>query len=460
MTLSPPEASSGQAVSAPRYGTVAKLGLLTSLYFAQGLPFGFFTQSLPVMLRKESFSLGAIGLSSLLAMPWALKFLWAPLVDRHYSARLGPRRSWILPLQLAAFLILLALAALEARSIAALMGAVFLLNLVAATQDIATDGLAVDMVAPSERGFANGVQVAGYRVGMIVGGGVLLILYDRLGARMTFLAMAGLIVLSSAPIAFTRESPRGRTSPEPARSAPDVAAPLPHFVRRPFALRLLALLVLYKAGDAFATGMLRPFLVDRGLSLADIGWLLGTVGFVAGLLGALLGGSLVNRVGRSARSAAAAQEVVGRSARSAAAAQEVVGRKRALIMFGLLQAASVGGYAYAAAIAPSLHLLYVLCALEHLVSGMATAALFTCMMDWCSRESSATDYTVQASSVVVATGLASMLSGFSAQSLGYFAHFALATALAAAGVVVAGSWFPSEASARRVRGEREEPTCA
>jgi MFS family permease len=126
----------------------------------------------------------------------------------------------------------------------------------------------------------------------------------------------------------------------------------------------------------------------------------------------------------------------------------------------LLQAASIAGYAYAAALTPSLHLLYVFCALEHLASGMATAALFTCMMDWCSRESSATDYTVQASSVVVATGVASMLSGFSAQSLGYSAHFALATGLAAAAVFVAGRWFPSEASARRVRGERREPSCA
>jgi MFS family permease len=81
--------------------TASTLTLLGSLYFAQGLPFGFFTQALPVMMRKTGFSLGQIGLTSLLAMPWALKFLWAPAVDRYWSARLGRRRSWILPLQFA-----------------------------------------------------------------------------------------------------------------------------------------------------------------------------------------------------------------------------------------------------------------------------------------------------------------------------------------------------------------------
>ena len=84
----------------------AKLGLLGSLYFSQGLPFGFFMQALPVLLRKQGFSLSQIGLSSLLAMPWALKFLWAPLVDRRSLARVGRRKSWIVPLQLASVVVL------------------------------------------------------------------------------------------------------------------------------------------------------------------------------------------------------------------------------------------------------------------------------------------------------------------------------------------------------------------
>jgi MFS family permease len=90
-----------------------KLALLTSLYFSQGLPFGFFTQALPVFLREEGMGLGAIGLTSMLALPWALKFLWAPAVDRYGSERFGRRKSWIVPLQLCAALLLGAIAFLE-----------------------------------------------------------------------------------------------------------------------------------------------------------------------------------------------------------------------------------------------------------------------------------------------------------------------------------------------------------
>jgi MFS family permease len=410
-------------MNAPRNAAAAtsgKLGLLGSLYFSQGLPFGFFTQALPVLLRKQGFSLGQIGLSSLLAMPWALKFVWAPAVDRF-----GRRKSWIVPLQLASVAVLAGLAWLPAAGphamasvVRTLMGAFLLLNLLAATQDIATDGLAVDLLAPAERGLANGLQVAGYRVGMIVGGGALLVLHDRLGSAGTFAAMAGLTALATLPIVFAPEAVTREAAAREGRvRAPGVAAPLAHlhFLRRPGAGRLLLLIVVYKAGEAFATAMLRPFLADAGLGLADIGWLLGTVGFVAGLVGALAGGALVNRLGR----------------------------RRSLVAFRLLQAATVAGYAVLAIGKPGHAALYALAAAEHLASGMATAALFTCMMDWCSRGTSATDYTVQASAVVIATGLASALAGFSAQALGYFGHFTLATALALAALAAVRRAFPA-----------------
>jgi len=191
----------------------------------------------------------------------------------------------------------------------------------------------------------------------------------------------------------------------------------------------LLLVITYKAGEAFATGMLRPFLVDAGLSLADVGWLLGTVGFVAGLVGALLGGILVNRLGR----------------------------KQALVWFGLLQALTVGFYALLAAGKLGAFALYLLCGGEHFAGGMATAALFTCMMDWCSPKTSATDYTVQASAVVMATGGAAALSGVSADILGYVGHFSLATALAFASIVIVFRLFPGREEAAALRGVSAPP---
>src|SRR5262245_24708575 len=394
--------------------TRTKFALLGSLYFSQGLPFGFFTQVIPVLLRRDGFSLTDIGfLSSLIAIPWMLKFVWAPVVDRYCLASSGRRRSWILPLQLFTALTLVALAAFPSTPPAAvLIASVLLLSTRAATQDIATDGLAVDMLTHRERGAANGLQVAGYRVGMIVGGGLLLILHEQLGWPLTFLAMAMLVAVASVPIAATRE-------PRPPAEAVLERPATRHFLRRPGVVRLLLLVVTYKAGEAFATGMLRPFPVDAGLSLADVGWLLGTVGFVAGLVGALLGGSLVNRLGR----------------------------KEALVWFGLLQAVTVGFYALLAAGKPDPIALYVLCGAEHLAGGMATAALFTCMMDWCGTKTSATDYTVQASAVVMATGGAAALSGVSADIFGYVGHFSLATALAFASVIIVFKLFPGSREA-------------
>ncbi|MGC4117965.1 MAG: MFS transporter [Myxococcales bacterium] len=410
--------------------TAAKLGLLGALYFSQGLPFGFFTQALPVLLRKQGYSLEAIGLSSLLALPWALKFLWAPAADRFYWPRLGRRKSWLLPLQALTVLSLGALAAYgdSLGSARLLMAMTLWLNLLAATQDISSDGLAVDLLVPAERGVANGLQVAGYRVGMIVGGGVLLVLFDRLGSSGTFASMALLTLLASVPVVLLREP---AALPSPASERPSGKRP-PHFLRRPGALRILALVMTFKAGEAFATGMLRPFLADSGFTLEDVGWLLGTVGFVSGLFGALLGGVLVNRVGR----------------------------RRSLVAFGLLQSAAVVGYAWIAAAAPGHGAFYAACAAEHLASGMATAALFTCMMDWCSKDAGATDYTVQASAVVVSTGLASAVAGFSANYLGYPAHFALAAALSLASLVAVACCFPTSAKPLLATStDRESQAC-
>jgi MFS transporter, PAT family, beta-lactamase induction signal transducer AmpG len=399
-----------------------KLGLLTSLYLSQGLPYGFFTQALPVLLRERGLSLPAIGLTHLLALPWALKFLWAPFMDRYGSARLGRRRGYILPLQLVSAAVLGGLALLEdgAADMRVLLGAVLLVNLLASTQDVATDGLAVELLAPAERGWGNGIQVAGYRVGMILGGGWMLLVFARLGWRPTLASLGVLLLAATVPVALWREPP----SPV----APDATAPSPgpwlreafgHWRHQPGVGAWFTLLVLFKAGESLATGMVRTFLVDVGLGLEQVGWMLGVVGFTTGLLGALVGGALVHRLGP----------------------------RRALLLFGTLQAAAVGLYALAARGASPAGLTAV-CAVEHFTSGMATATLFTVMMDACRPEHAASDYTVQACLVVLATGAAAAVSGWSAQALGYAGHFTLAAAVCALAVI----WVPRVA----LPGTRQE----
>ena len=379
--------------------TPAKLGLLATLYISQGLPFGFFTQALPAVMRQQGISLAAIGLSTLLMLPWGLKFLWAPWVDR------GPRRHWILPLQLASATVLFLLALADpAQSLTWLIVGVLLTNLLAATQDIATDGLAVDVLSHRERGLGNGVQVAGYRVGMIIGGGALLVAFETIGWAWTFACAAVLLLLATIPVARFREP----TRPPTPRERGVLLEALRWFTADAGRLRWLAVLLVYKAGDYLGTSMLRPYFVDRGYSLADLGILLGTAGFAAGLVGALLGGAAVQRVGR----------------------------RNALVGFGLLQAVSVASYALLSLGGGDVAV-YAAVMFEHVATGMATAALFTLMMDRCRPEHAGTDYTVQASVVVLATGVAGALGGSTAQALGYAANFGLGGLVCALGVAIA-----------------------
>lgn len=384
--------------------TLGKLWLLSTLYFSQGLPFGFFSQALPALMRQRGYSLEHIGLSSLLAAPWAFKFLWAPLVDRTGAGKPGRRKAWILPLQALAALTLVALAFLEPEGpgLGVLMAAVVVTNVLAATQDVPTDALAVAMLSERERGAGNGVQLAGYRVGMIVGGSAMLVLFDRLGWRSTFLLMGALVALATVPVLLFRE-PAG----EVPKARPTLAA-VATFFRRDGAGAWVLLLVVWKAGESLGTGVLRAFLVDHGATLTDIGELLGTVGFTAGLAGALGGGALVGRLGRGT----------------------------ALWLFGTAQALTMLLWWYVAAHGAYLSLV-VTCVVEHLASGAATAVLFTWMMDACRPGLEGTDYTVQASAVVVAQGGAYALSGLSAARLGYELHFGLGFALCVGAVALA-----------------------
>jgi MFS transporter, PAT family, beta-lactamase induction signal transducer AmpG len=390
-----------------------KVALLGGLYFAQGLPFGFLTKSLPALMRQLGTSLELIGLSSALFLPWALKFLWAPLVDRRYSPRWGRRRSWLLPMQ-ASMVALLALMSLwrPGLGLLPLMALVILINLVSATQDIAADGLAVSVLTPDERGLGNGLQVGAYRVGMIAGGGLLLGLIDDLGWATSFAVMVSLVILSSVPVVALREPPEAL--PEAHLEAPPAPLrdqPMRSFLRQGRATAVLILLLGYKFGNSLADGMLKPFMIDAGFTLSDIGWISGTGGSVAGLIGAALGGLLT----------------------------KPLGHRRALIVFAVLQAATWAAFALVPS--PSWGALLALVCAEHIASGLGTVALFTCMMDWCRPERGAIDYTVQASLVVISTGVAAMISGFLAKPLGFSLHFALSALLCLAAAWLAARFY-------------------
>jgi MFS transporter, PAT family, beta-lactamase induction signal transducer AmpG len=373
--------------------------LLTALYAAQGLPYGFFTLALPVLLREAGWSLTAIGLLQFLALPWALKFLWAPWFDHH-----GTRRGWLLALQTAACVAALVLSqtALTPGS-AWLFVVVFAFNLLAATQDIVTDGLAVRMLSPRDRGLANGIQVGAYRLGMILGGGLLLWVLARTSWSMMFLCMAALLGLTILPVFGMKEPPRSAAQLASERPAPrDLMWAWWHRAMSPGLLTFAAVIVAFRFGDQLMSSQFTLFLVDQGVDKSDIAIMKGALGSVASLVGAALGGLMLLRVGR----------------------------RNALLLGGMAQVLTFCLFLAAAWGLGGMPLLWVATVLEGVSSALATVALYSLMMDASDPDHAGTDYTLLASVNVVVMGLGSLLGGLLGDLLGYLPVFIMGTTMA------------------------------
>ncbi|MFP2928417.1 MFS transporter [Pyxidicoccus sp. 3LG] len=277
----------------------SRLALLSALYFVQGLPFGFQANALPVYLRSQGMSLTAIGFASALWLPWGIKALWAPAVDRYGSPRIGRRKSWILPMQ-AGLAATCAAASLvtSPEFLPVLLGLCFLMNLFAATQDIAVDGFAVDTLRPDELGPANTAQVVGYKLGQLTGGGLLVWASERfgLGWPALFIAMAVLCLAVFAVTLFAREPPvRAEVAATRAKLS-EVLARLKEALLLPGTGWLLLFIATYKLGESMSDVLYKPFLVDSGFTAGQIALWSSTWGTVASLLGSIAGGRLAVRM--------------------------------------------------------------------------------------------------------------------------------------------------------------------
>ncbi|WP_433490946.1 MFS transporter [Nocardia grenadensis] len=389
-----------------RSGTISAgtLVLLAALYFAQGLPYGFFTQALPVVLRESGFSLIEISATGILFAPWALKFLWAPYVD-HY----GTRRQWLLTLQLAASAVTLGLACLDlSASLRWLLVGIAVVNAISATQDVATDGLAVQLLGPRQRGLGNGIQVGAYRIGMIVGGGALLWLFALAGWRVLFVVMSLLLLLTAIPVWW---SPRTtiRSTSEKAPSSPG-RLPIGWWqrLRRPGMLAFILLIGGFKFGDSMGSAMVGPFMSDTGLTLGQIALVKGALSSAGALAGAALGGWLCYRHGR----------------------------RRALLIGGVTQTLSLALYLLAALGIGGFELIVTASLAEHILGGAATVAVFTLMMDAADPDHAGSDYTLLACAIVVVQGIAGFAAGTVGELLGYPALFGSSLVLSGIGCAV------------------------
>lgn len=400
-----------------------RFALLTSLYAAQGLPYGFFTLVLPAVLREAGWSLTALSLLHFLALPWALKFLWAPAVDQR-----GARRSWLLGLQGVSIGLALALAWADlAPGSVALLAAVLLFNALAATQDIVTDGLAVRWLAARERGLANAIQVGAYRLGMVVGGGGLLWLYAQTSWPVVFTVMAGLLVLTTLPVWRMAEPERPPVSPAPV--APTTGASRLHLAwgwlhraMTPGMLSCAALIFCFRFGDQMVSGVVIPFLRDQGVDKASLALMKGGVGSMACLAGAAVSGWWMMRVPR----------------------------RDALLWTGLAQSLFFGLYIVVALGGGGLPWLWAATVIEGVVGTMATVALFALMMDASDPDHAGTDYTLLASVVVAVGSLGTLAGGLVGDYLGYVWAFGIGAVLSAVGCVALVRWLDRHPPHERV----------
>ncbi|MUM78503.1 MFS transporter [Pseudodesulfovibrio sp. F-1] len=272
-----------------------KLFLLAVMYSCQAIPLGFVFCALPVILRGEGESLERIGGLFVLHLPWAFKFLYASWVDRHWIPALGRRRTWIFPLQwIAAALLLVATRYSPEASFDSMFAVMLVLNVVMATNDIAVDGYATDMLEVHERPWGNSIQAGARYVGLFLGGGVMLTLQHAMGWEILCMILAAVVFLLSLPVLFHTEIlPTIR--PEEGREGD--AEGMRAFLRRRDVLWLLPVL-LAPTAFAFSGFMLRSSLfVDLGLDSAVIGQLMMRYAVPFGLAGTFATGWMLSRFG-------------------------------------------------------------------------------------------------------------------------------------------------------------------
>ncbi|MEM7715710.1 MAG: MFS transporter, partial [Cyanobacteria bacterium P01_A01_bin.68] len=385
----------------------------------QFIPTTFFIQTVPIFMRQQNMSLDAIGFLSFLILPSALKFLWSPFIDRYYLPKLGHYRGWIIFFQLLLAIATFACAFIDIENnfntLVILMFCAFLFS---SSQDIATDALAVNLLEPNERGIGNAIQSGGNIFGAIIGGGGVLILLDRVGWKYSLIIMSFTMLLTLIPVLLYPEAVKNK--PKKSNLFKSYLQPFITFLSRPKALPWLLVLVLYMVGEMMSGTMLRPLFVDRGLSLSEIGVMLGIVSYSARIVSALIAGVLITKLGRI----------------------------NSLILFGLAASIATLLYIIPANGVSNLPILYAVTITANAFQGMAYTALLSAMMDKCDRNTAATDYTFQVSVVYIGGVAASMLSGKIASSTGYAGMFIISTAVSLLSVLVIFKFFRKAAVKR------------
>jgi PAT family beta-lactamase induction signal transducer AmpG len=313
--------------------------------FACGLPLLLTISLLQAWMKDEGVDLTVIGLMALVGLPYTVKFLWAPFLDRITLPFFGRRKGWMLVAQAALIVSIAGLGMTEpGRNPWMVAFAALLVTFFSASQDIVVDAYRREDLADEELGFGSSLYVNGYRVGMLLASGGGLIMADHMSYSMVYLIMAACMLPGVLTTVLTPEPDAPLGKPKSMREA--VIDPFVEYFSRQGALLILAFILLYKIGDTMASAMTTPFYLDIGFTKTQIGAVVKLFGFWATIAGGLAGGLIMLRMGIN----------------------------RSLWIFGFLQAISTAGFALLAVMGANISALAAVIAFENLSGGMGTAA--------------------------------------------------------------------------------------
>jgi MFS transporter, PAT family, beta-lactamase induction signal transducer AmpG len=386
------------------------MAAILMLGFASGFPLYLTSRTLQAWMTVAGVNLTAIGFFSLVSLPYSLKFLWSPLIDRFGLPFLGRRKGWLFVTQVALAATIAAMIFQRPSQVLQLLAInAFIIAFLSATQDIVIDAYVTDISDASEVGAASGVKVLGYRIAMIATGGGALVIADSVSWQTVYFLM-GVLMLILAAISTRVREPVLRDRP-PASINEAVRMPLADFFARSGTARgtwILAFILLYRLGDSMINNMTTPFLIQAGFSQTDIGVIQGGVGLFATITGVLAGGLVIARIGIN----------------------------RSLWVFGILQAASNFAYLVLAYVGREYAVMVAAIVIENVCYGLATAALVGFIMSLCNPRFSATQYALLSSLIAVGRDVIASPSGSIAEKLGWPAFFLISIIAAIPGMLL------------------------
>ena len=382
--------------------------LLSFLFgISSGLPLVAAGGTLQAWMKNVNVDIRSIGLFALVGLPYSYKFLWAPIVDRYDLFNIGRRKSWMYLTQSLLIILLLLVGQIDPSSqIFALSVIAATISFVSATQDIVLDAYRRDILPDSLLGLGSSVFVAGYRVGLLLGGAFALWMTQFTSWQNIYVMMAGVILLGVLATVVSVEPEHSNNRPRTLMQS--VIEPLKEFFKRSHAFEVLLFVLLYKLGDVLAAAMSSIFILDIGFTNAQLGMVGKTYGLVSAIVGGIIGGALIPRIGLL----------------------------KSLIYFGIIQGIGILSFAWLAQSGTNYWILVISVVIENMTSGLGTAAFLAFLGSLCDRRFSATQYALLTSIMSLPRTFLSAGMGYVAKDLGWYWYFIFCAVMAVPGMLL------------------------